>query len=339
MTSKPFEPLNTTKYNDIMKTDFTELYQPVENLITAGLTVFYGGAKRGKSWLAENMALSVARGVGFIGYKTNQCPVLYLALEDSQRRLKERNTKLLDGREESIDALEYATVAPLWDDGLETQLDDWLTRHGGRALVIIDVMQKILGTARRQENAYHADYRMLAPIKALADKHGAAIVLLHHTNKRGEINGSNGIGGTADTLIQLKRDAGAMVATLDISGRDVPGDTVTIVSDDGIHWERQTDGGKPDERRRRYDDSPIVQAIKRLVEENPDGGKISYKDLHGRCVSYFPYLDNKALAADFSRWIISDLSAYDNITVSAGVQVYSKDGKHEKGIEYYKKAC
>ena len=86
--------IETISYSDLMGTKFEELWQPVEGLITEGLTVLVGGSKLGKSWICMDMAYCVATGTPYWGHKTTSCPVLYLALEDSQRRLQSRNTKL-----------------------------------------------------------------------------------------------------------------------------------------------------------------------------------------------------------------------------------------------------
>jgi hypothetical protein len=332
-------PLDIISFKDLMKTEYATLWQPVEGMVTEGLTVFYGGAKLGKSWIAGAITLAVAKGEPFAGHITHKCPVLYLALEDSRRRLKDRNTKLLHEMAD-ISGLSYSVKCHTMDDGLQDQLDAWLTEQGQRALVVIDVLQLVRGMTRGKENEYQADYRCLSALKAIADKHGAALLVLHHTNKRGEMSGSTGIAGVADTLIQLKRERGELSASLDISGRDVEGETVKLTSTDGIHWERQAEYKKTDDRRARYDNSQIAQAIKTLAANNPDGGKISYKELREMC-EYYPYLSTKSLAADFSKWIIEDLSVYDHISVTCGVQVYDSSGRHEKGIEYHtiNKAC
>lgn len=45
------------------------------------------------------MSISIATGTTFLGKKTNPGTVLYLAYEDSLFRLKDRQTKILNGRE------------------------------------------------------------------------------------------------------------------------------------------------------------------------------------------------------------------------------------------------
>ena len=49
----------------------------VEDLIAQGLTILGGTPKIGKSWLALDLALSVAKGVPFLGKPVHKTGVLY----------------------------------------------------------------------------------------------------------------------------------------------------------------------------------------------------------------------------------------------------------------------
>jgi AAA domain len=61
-----------------------------------GATILAGRPKIGKSWLALDWGLAVARdGFVFGDVHCKQGEVLYVALEDNERRLKQRITKLL----------------------------------------------------------------------------------------------------------------------------------------------------------------------------------------------------------------------------------------------------
>src|SRR5262245_14100822 len=51
-------------------------------LRSSGLSLLAGKPKSGKSTLARQLAVSVARGVPFLGRPTRVAPVLYVALED-----------------------------------------------------------------------------------------------------------------------------------------------------------------------------------------------------------------------------------------------------------------
>ncbi len=68
----------------------------VDGLIPQGVNVLSGASKIGKSWLMLWLGLQVARGRPVWGMPTMQCDVLYLSLEDTVRRIKDRLYQLTD---------------------------------------------------------------------------------------------------------------------------------------------------------------------------------------------------------------------------------------------------
>src|SRR6476619_1531684 len=75
-----------------------ELAWAVPGLIPEGLTLFVGAPKRGKSWLILDVALAVASGGRALGaIDVERGRTLYLALEDSERRLQGRIRHLNGG--------------------------------------------------------------------------------------------------------------------------------------------------------------------------------------------------------------------------------------------------
>src|SRR5262249_27485549 len=77
----------------------TKQFEPVRiilpDLIPEGVTVLAGKPKIGKSWFALDVCVAVAGGRFVLGeVKPVQGYVLYLALEDSPRRLKKRMEKI-----------------------------------------------------------------------------------------------------------------------------------------------------------------------------------------------------------------------------------------------------
>ena len=334
------EDFETISFNDLMDKQFAELWQPVNGIITEGLTVLVGGSKLGKSWIALDLAYCVATGRPFWGQTTQKCPVLYLALEDSQRRIKDRYNKMNRCKDNAT--LEIVTKCRNMDNGFDVQISNWIQKQNNRCLVIVDVLQKIRGIPKRSDgDAYQVDYRNIGAIKALADKYGAAFVVLHHTNKGNRstdrfdrISGSTGIMGVADTAIIITRERNAETAEVDITGRDIIGGTFNIRLDaDTMHWDAETEEAT---RRRAYENNEAVRTIKALIAENPAGGKISYGDFRCRCLQ-FPYRDGTAFANALKKGLAEDLYAFDGIIVTTGVQKRNADGSQAKGIEYYLK--
>ena len=85
----------------------------VPGLIPEGCTILAGRPKLGKSFLALDVALAVARGGYCLGdYQCEQGAVLYLALEDNRRRLKARIEKVSPASGDSTPgpkSLQFAT--------------------------------------------------------------------------------------------------------------------------------------------------------------------------------------------------------------------------------------
>lgn len=116
----------------------------VEKILPTGLGLLVSPPKYGKFWLSLDMCISVATGTRFLGFKTNKCDVLYLALEDSNARLQERMKKILNGRK-APRGLGYAIRAGTLQHGLIIQLEKYLEENPNTKLIVIDTFQKVRG--------------------------------------------------------------------------------------------------------------------------------------------------------------------------------------------------
>jgi hypothetical protein len=85
--------------------------------------------KLGKSWWAYDASIAVATGGKAMGsVDCEQGDVLYLALEDNRRRVKDRLLTLCPARKVqgiNLDRLSVRTIAPRIDTGLLAELDKW----------------------------------------------------------------------------------------------------------------------------------------------------------------------------------------------------------------------
>ena len=216
------EGLSTFSLREILQEPPEEADWIIEDLITTGLHLLVGPPKAGKSWLALDMAISVAQGESFLGFATAKSDVLYLALEDTRNRLKTRSWKLVD---ETSGELDFATAAAKVSGGLIPQIEDYLAAHAAVKLVIVDTFQMVREPSR--DSAYAADYADLTPLKKLADANGIAVVVVHHTRKMGDadvfntVSGTTGITGCADSTMVLSNvNRADGNATVSLTGRD-----------------------------------------------------------------------------------------------------------------------
>ena len=152
--------------------------------------------------------------------------VLYLALEDTGRRLQDRLRIILAGELAPAGLTLTTECEPLTEGGSE-RIEWWLEQHPSARLVIIDVFTRVRGQSSDRTNRYEADYTTMASIKHIADTFGVAFLVVHHTRKLASedfldsVSGTNGIAGAADTILLLSRSRGSAEATLKITGRDV----------------------------------------------------------------------------------------------------------------------
>ena len=82
--------LITRSCEEIMTTVYKPIEFVIDELVAQGLYILAGAPKVGKSWLALDMCLSIAKGESVLGQKTLQGTALYLCLEDSYARIQNR---------------------------------------------------------------------------------------------------------------------------------------------------------------------------------------------------------------------------------------------------------
>ncbi len=195
----------------------------IEDLLPVGAHILAGAPKIGKSWMVLAMGLAVSMGQPFWDYTVCQGAVLYLCLEDTYARVKKRLWKLTD---EANDSFYLANSAATIREGLAEQIEYFVITHPDLKLVFIDTFQKVRSPSG--DSIYAADYGDFSALKAVADKHSLAMVVVHHTRKMADedimntVSGSSGITGSADSIWVLKRASrGIGDATLTVTGRDV----------------------------------------------------------------------------------------------------------------------
>ena len=120
MDTNIFPPLSDEDYNqfvppprkcrwtvaELLDHTFPEPKWIVPGIFTEGLTMLAGRPKVGKSWLALQIATAVACGGKVFEQDITPGKVLYLALEDSGRRLKDRIEKLRIPRDAPINIIQ-----------------------------------------------------------------------------------------------------------------------------------------------------------------------------------------------------------------------------------------
>jgi hypothetical protein len=255
---------------DLMKREFPAPKWIVEGLLPEGLTLFAGPPKMGKYWLALSLCVATASA----GHALGKIPVergeaLYIALEDTPRRLQSRLRMMLNS-EPVPQGLHLATQWLRLDQGGADQLENWLLGMPKCRLIIIDTLQRLRPPQQGNRGLYEQDYATLAYLKSLADQCGVAIVIVHHLRKGSsddpleEVSGTTGLTGAADTIWTLRRDRGCMDATLFTTGRDIDEAETALRFDKSLGlW---TLLGNADEYRTTHERHQVIEVLRQVGE-------------------------------------------------------------------------
>lgn len=209
----------------LMAQSFPAVEYAVPGIIPEGFTILSGAPKAGKSWFSLDLAYQVASGGHALGRLPIGAarPVLYAALEDGPRRLQSRlhALEVPDGPVR----LDFATA--LEGDPMAV-LNEWMDEFAGyNPVVILDTLGKLPRPSRSGETDYARDYRVGGELKALADRNpGSSVIAVHHTRKAESVDfldavsGTQGLAGSADSIVVLRRSRGETAGSLSVTSRD-----------------------------------------------------------------------------------------------------------------------
>jgi AAA domain/IclR helix-turn-helix domain len=207
--------------------EFAAITYIVPGYIVEGCTILAGRPKLGKSWLMLDIGLAVARGGCCLGnVRCTQGDVLYLALEDNERRLQNRMTRLMGFGSEWPEHFHYATEWPRAEAGGLDEIRKWITAAKNPRLIVVDILAMFRSPRRKDQQPYENDYAAIQGLQAIASETGVAIVVVHHLRKSAgevdpfeKVSGTLGLSGAADTVLILDRDGQG--STLYGRGRDI----------------------------------------------------------------------------------------------------------------------
>jgi hypothetical protein len=158
--------------------------------------------KVGKSTLAANLCLAIARGIPFLGRDTQKAPVAYLSLDATLEETKEIFTDFSMVATDTI--FFYSAAVPV-------QPIPWLMqqiREKGIRFAVVDTLQRFFHF--QDANAYAEVNNRMEPLLDAARRQKCHILFLHHA-KKGEGDdldssiGSQAIRGLCYSFIHLKR--------------------------------------------------------------------------------------------------------------------------------------
>ncbi len=196
---------------EVYNSEFKEPEPIIDSLLYNGLTIFVARPKVGKSWFALQIAIAIANGTNLAGCLRVRKPgrVLYIALEESQRRTAPRLRKLT-GLSNSLEAIDFVyEIDPLMTGGA-AQIDAHLSEHP-YVLVVVDTFFAFSRQSERKNvDILQADYNQINTLREVCEKHGCAMLLIHHARKAAGagidvVLGTSGVTAACDHIWVLDR--------------------------------------------------------------------------------------------------------------------------------------
>ena len=210
----------------LMTTDIPPLRYAVNPILPEGLVCIAGRPKAMKSWLMYKLCFCVENGLNFLGHKVEQGNALYLALEDSKRRLKERAFKM--GHEKNKNFPTTDIEAPYLGMGLEEDLQKWIDGVSKPKLIVVDTLARVKAAVGfKKGTAYDIDNELLRKLQHLAITNGVCIAFVTHLSKATQdynfdkITGSVGLQGMTDAMWLIDRGDNSPNASITGRGRDI----------------------------------------------------------------------------------------------------------------------
>lgn len=274
----------------------------VSGVFTEGVCGFIAGEpKTYKSWVAFDLALSVASGRDFLNYfrVDRPGPVFYVQEEDPAILLKERSTKIWSGKSGVKLWIERNGSKPeLWGQFIEggSDLPDNVTAYIQRGLVISDpAWQLWLDEQMEKKRAEGEPYRLIVidtlmmvagevdenksqemtthvykPLKVLSRKHDVAVIVVHHMGK-GEKprSGQRLLGGVAnhawseDSLYLMRAGQAGNDVRIELESKYIPANTWRMTNINNREWDPHVEQWTRDEP----DDNKSSQTEKNTISK------------------------------------------------------------------------
>lgn len=258
----------------------------VSNLVPVGLTFLSGAPKIRKSFMAFQIAVSVATGTNFLGFSTKRSGVVYFDLEGSKSRAATRSEQM------SVQVPDNVYIIHKTDCKLANGLIDTIQvlhkQNEDIRLYIIDTYSRARGDVKSTgANAYDSDVAFLEPLQRMATDENIAILCVHHDKKGAammqdsfeRLSGTMGISGSADCVLNLvsegKRFEGK--AKLEYSPRDAKSGILDLMfADYSCEWMKAANDAD-------IIGNPIIAfCVDNAPEKCKEGAFFSYGEIYQR---------------------------------------------------------
>ena len=228
---------------DITRDADAELSWQADGLIPhGGIVLFVGGKSAGKSTLARQYALCVARGDPFLGREVEQAPVVIASLEDPKGVATEHWLQLDLTADDPVFG---------WDGDLPDDPTVWLNQVYEAVqprLILIDSFGRWT-RGKASLNSYDEIVAITEPIISFSRRTQCVVAFTHHVRKGGgddvseTVSGSMAVIGLMDCTMHLLRDGDGKrtIQTTQRAGLDMETTALTFdngnISLGGVVWQ------------------------------------------------------------------------------------------------------
>lgn len=166
------------------------------------IAVIYGDGGSKKTWSLLYLGACVASGCPWGDIDTHKANVLYIDEEIGDYDMHTRSGMCIRGALGDQDVqLHYVSYAGFHiDNPTDEAMVINLIREQQAGLVIFDALSEIM---RGDENSKQEVQPVFEALRRISDKTGAALIIVHHTNKHEGFRGSTVIKNAPDILIKI----------------------------------------------------------------------------------------------------------------------------------------
>ena len=282
---------------ELQKRSFKDQKWLIKDVLPTGNILLAARPKMRKTFLALQLAIAVCGGGKFLDWRVEQGDVLFLGLEDNERRLKSRIALMqtLDLNPPDLSGFRYWTggvdispttgrafvsnpeeasrayaAFPRGEAGVEA-IDRFLDMYPATRLIVIDTYAHFRDASNNRD-VYQRDVDQMMPITKMASRREVTVLVVHH-EKKGlasaesgdfleDVSGTSGITGAVDGVMSIKGKRGVQAENeerkLYLSGRDIPHDF-----DVDMNFDAQRGGWLPAARQ------DVRYSILKLLERHP----------------------------------------------------------------------
>lgn len=188
-----------------------------------GYAILYGSPGSYKTFIALDLALSVASGAAGVWGEVSQQPVLFIAGEGRSglvNRVRAWEKTYLDGKR--VRQFVLVDPVPLVKEAMAPFVSDALEQHPRYGLVVVDTVGRAMQGLN--ENTQEDASRFTAMVQALQSGLGCAVLGIHHTghDNKTRTRGSSVFSADTDTMIRVERDDMRRVSLHMTKQKDAP---------------------------------------------------------------------------------------------------------------------